>query len=405
MQDVYHLTGDKTVQPNQESFETAIESWLRATDEPAALERAQGIIDWMTTLYMSSSNDLAKPHTSNFYPILKYLANSCTLDGPILSEHIIQHMQSLQMQQGIDTVGPDTMCFNIVMSSWLKSGDKNAEKHITEIFDYMNKAQDLGSEDIKLDSSSYNIIISSISNSIKKNENMDIEGARRADDLLTQLETNFKEGDDTLRPDTIIYNQVIDYWAKTQPVKGHYLSAREVLDRQISMYEEFKVRKCRPDILGYTSVIAACASTPFKSDTERQNAFDLAHLTFMECSKSKYMSPNDVTYGIMLKAVGRLLPKKEDKNRYAKTLFEICCSEGYLGQMAYQRMKMCTTDKMKHQLTGGRSFEELPKEWRRNVNVRSHQQGQARRQQQSSHSGASNKHQQTQTSKRGKLRP
>ena len=364
-----YTDGDENVQPNLTSFEIAIEAWVRATDEPAATARAQHILDYMTNIYLSDANDQAKPHTSCFHPILKSLAASGNnSDAPISCEHIIQWMQYLQRENGIDTVGPDTMCFNILMSSWLKSKDVNAEHHIMEVFDYMNKAQQLGSQDIKPDSSSYNIVISSIAPGVLRlKQHNDMNGARRADEILQRLERGCLGGDTELRPDTIIYNQVIDYWAKTQSDPSHFLKAREVLDRQIEMYKTGGVRKCRPDLVGYTSVIAACASTPLTSSVSRQRSFDLAHLTFMECCKLKYMQPNDVTYGVMLKAVGRLLKKQEDRDRYAKTLFLLCCSEGYLGEMAYNRMKYAVSKSMLHELTNGRRYDELPKEWRRNV--------------------------------------
>ncbi|KAL7534364.1 hypothetical protein ACHAXR_005820 [Thalassiosira sp. AJA248-18] len=364
MQDMY-AAGDEDVQPNLESFQTAIEAWARATDEPNALVRAQQILDWMTKIYLSSANDLAMPHTSCFHPILKCWAVSGKMEAPIVSEHLIMWMQELQVKKGIHSARPDTMCFNICISSWLKSKDITSEKRIRQIFEYMDKCRRRGSTDIKPDSSTYNIVISSIAPAVKKYHEMG--GARRADKILARLERGFLAGDDSLRPDTIIYNQVIDYWAKTQSVKGHFLKAREVLDRQIEMYES-GVRKCRPDVTGYTSVIAACAST-YGSKLEKRRSFDLAHATFMEGCKAKYVSPNEITYGLMFKAVGRLLPKKEERNRYAKTLFGLCCDDGCLGEMAFNRMKDAVTKELLHELTSDRSYAELPEDWKSNVKV------------------------------------
>lgn len=366
MQDMYQSGLDSDVKPNLESFQIAIEAWTKATDEPQALKRAQQIIDWMARLYLSSANDLAKPHTSCFHPILKGWAVSGRIEAPIICENLIQYMQHLQMDEGIETAGPDTLCFNIVMSSWLKSKDINAERNIQRVFEYMDMCHKLGNHEVKPDSASYSIAISSIAPEIT-NYNY-TSGARRADELLASVEKGCLAGDESLRPDTIMYNQVIDYWAKTQSEKGHYLKAREVLDRQIKMHKS-GVWQCRPDVTGYSSVIKACASTPRGSIHQRRAAFDLAHITFMECCKAKTVQPNDVTYGVMLKAVGRLLPNKNERNRYSKTLFSLCCSEGYLGEMTFNRLKMAVTKEVLNELTGGRSYVELPKEWRRNVKI------------------------------------
>jgi len=362
MQSMY-MDGDENVQPNQESFDIAIEAWLRATDEPTATVRAQRIIDWMTKIYLASENDLAAPQTSSFYPILKSWAVSGKLEGPIMAEQVIMWMQQLQMQQGIHSARPDTICFNIVMSSWLKSKDITAEARIRQVFEYVDKCHRRGSTDVRLDSSSYNIMISSIAPAVKKYH--DMGGARRADRILSRLERGFLAGDEFMRPDTIIYNQVIDYWAKTQSARGHYLKAREVLDRQIEMYDS-GVRKCRPDVTGYTSVIAACAST-YGSKMEKRRSFDLAHATFMESCRAKHTAPNDITYGLMFKAVSRLLPKKEERNRYARTLFGLCCDDGLMGEMAYNRLRDSVTKDLLQELTGGKTYADIPREWRRNV--------------------------------------
>lgn len=366
MQDMY-ASGDVDVQPNLESFQTAIEAWTRATDEPNALARARQILDWMSTIYLANSNDLAMPDTSCFKPILKCYAVSNKLEAPIVSEHLLMDMQRLQMEHGMQTAGPDTTCFNIVMSGWLKSGDVASERRIRQIFEYMDVCyQQTGRTDIRPDASTYNIVISSIAPAVKKR--LDVGGALRADGVLARLEEAYLQSgkDVALRPDTIVYNQVIDYWAKTQTVDDHFLKSRGVLDRQVAMYKVHGVRKCRPDITGYTSVIGACASTS-GSRHEKRRAFDVAHATFIESCKLKYTQPNDVTYGLMFKVVGRLLPEKEERDRYARTLFSLCKDDGCLGEMAYTRLTEAVTKEQLQELSGGRGYVDLPVEWKCNV--------------------------------------
>merc|ERR1712127_1044106 len=126
------------------------------------------------------------------------------------------------------------------------------------------------------------------------------------------------------------------------------------------------VRKCRPDVKGYTSVIAACASA-YGSKAARRGSFDLAHATFMEASGERHTHPNEVTYALMFKAVGRLLPREEERDRYAKTLFGLCRDDGCLGEMAFNRMKDAVTKEMFLELTGGKSYENFPAEWKLHV--------------------------------------
>jgi hypothetical protein len=366
MQDMF-ISGDNEVQPNLESFQIAIDAWTKASDEPNAITRARQILNWMSTIYISNSNDLAKPDVSCFKSILKCYASSKMLEAPIVSEHMLMDMQRLQMEHGIQSAGPDTQCFNIVMSGWLKSGDVASERRIRQIFEYMDECYQTSEQtDIRPDASTYNIVITSIAPVVKKR--LDVGGARRADEILARLEEGYLHSGKSkaLRPDTIIYNQVIDYWAKTQTVEGHFLKARNILDRQVIMNKVHGVRKCRPDITSYTSVIGACASTNGPKDDKR-HAFNTAHSTFMECCKLEYAQPNDVTYGLMFKAVGRLLSDNEEKDRYSWTLFKLCTDDGMLGEMAYNRLCETVTKEQLQDLTGGCGFIDLPVEWKCNV--------------------------------------
>jgi hypothetical protein len=360
MQKMYE-SGDEDVKPDLDSFITAIEAWTKADDDVDAPRQAQRILEWMSNLYLSGKNDLAAPDVTCFHLVFKSWAGSKKLESPIMIEQLIMWMQHLQ-SSGISSLQPDTMCFNIAMSAWLKSDDLSSEKRIREIFEYMDRAYRSGHTDFKPDAGTYNIVISSISPAVKKY--YDSCAARRADKILGRLERGFIAGDESLRPDTIVYNQVIDYWAKTQSVRGYFLKARDVLDRQLEMYSR-GIKKCKPDVMSYTSVIAACAST-YGTWDEKKRAFELAHKTFMECCED--VGPNDVTYGIMFKAVGRLIQNKNERDRYARTLFGLTCDDGCLGEMAFSRFQDAVSKKLFDELTDGvGAYTELPAQWKQNV--------------------------------------
>ena len=72
----------------------------------------------------------------------------------------------------------------------------------------------------------------------------------------------------------------------------------------------------------------------------------------------------------MFKAVGRLLNNSDEQDKYARTLFKLCCDDGYLGEMAFMRMKAAVSNVVYKELTGGKMYEELPEEWKRNVTKR-----------------------------------
>lgn len=363
MQEMYEA-GDENVQPDVNSFAIAIEAWTKATDDVNSPRRAHRILEWMCSVYTSGKNDMAAPDTSCFHMVLKSWATSKQLESPIMAEQLIMWMQHLE-GSGLESVKSDTMCFNIAMSAWLKSGDLLAENRIREIFEDMDRAyRSGGHENFKPDAGTFNIVISSMASSVKQTDSL---AARRADKMLSRLENGFLGGDDTLRPDTIVYNQVINYWAKSH-FRGHFLKAREVLDRQIAMHAG-GVNKCRPDVMSYTSVIAACAST-FGSWGEKKRAFELSHKTFMECCA--HAKPNDVTYGLMFKAVGRLIQSYKERNRFSRTLFSLTIDDGCLGEMAFSRFRNAVSKTVFLELTHCvTKYGELPQEWKCNAQRKS----------------------------------
>lgn len=85
--------------------------------------------------------------------------------------------------------------------------------------------------------------------------------------------------------------------------------------------------------------------------------------------RSKHAKPNEVTYRVMFKALGLLLLDGAEKDRYARTLFGLCCDDGCLGEMAHGRMGDAVSARLLRDLTGGREYANLPREWRRNVNA------------------------------------
>ena len=127
--------------------------------------------------------------------------------------------------------------------------------------------------------------------------------AQKAESILRRVEDGAIEGNTKLVPDTILYNSVISCWSRMSET-GTYRKARSVLDRQIHQHQEMNNSKCKPDVYGFTSVLASCAMEP----KEKYKAFQVALATFQQLRHSdSYGAPNHVTYGTMMKCCARLI--------------------------------------------------------------------------------------------------
>jgi hypothetical protein len=144
------------------------------------------------------------------------------------------------------------------------------------------------------------------------------------------------------------------------------------LDRQLYLYNEHGCEECKPDVIGFTSVLASCASEPKRQ--EKIKAFHVALATFqqLENNAEEYGSPNHVTYGTMLKACARLLPNgSAERKKWNKYFFNKCIASGMVGGMVLGRVREAASKEEYNMLMKGHSKNSLPESWTCNVREKS----------------------------------
>lgn len=128
----------------------------------------------------------------------------------------------------------------------------------------------------------------------------------------------------------------------------------------------------RPDEISYTAVINSCASPSVADPRIRRKALDTALFTLKELQASRYSQPNQVTYGLFIKACATLLNEDDVLRRELITrAFEQCCLDGQLGQIVLHY----TPSELYEDLLAGYvnsgickvSVNDLPTEWCCNV--------------------------------------
>lgn len=360
MQDAYS-SGQNDVQPDLESFRHVLMAWSEAKGEEDAPYRAQRLLEWMVRLHESGENDLVMPDADCFNVVIQAIANSKDPDAPQRTEKFIMYMDRL-FNDGNEQAKPTRMSFNQVLTAWSRSNKRGAAQRAEDILRRMtllSKADSEGTnDDLRPSVASYTAVISAWAKS------GDEDCGRRAERVLKQCEHRFKaQNDESLTPDTIMYNLVIDAHAKTSSNKAHS-RARSVLDRQISLYNSGN-KNCKPDVYTFTSVMSSCASLGGHK-REKLQAFDIAHSTFEEMLRSNVV-PNHVTYGTMLKACSRLLPLGKERRKFTRKYFRGACEDGCAGDMVLRRLQMAASPKQYEGLMKGYLTGDLPKEWTSNV--------------------------------------
>jgi len=354
MQTLYEA-GDSRVQPNTDSFYSVMLAWSWSREKYAA-QRARQVLDWMTRLSETESNNEVGPSIKCFSLVLSLIAKSGSKTAGREAEEVFKDMESFHAHE------TTTQHFNLVLDAWRRSGTPDAAKRTEEILNYMEKLSAAGVANIKPNLITYTTVIQTLSRSRQRS------CPKRATQMLKRLENDYKDGDESMAPDSIIYNIVLDKWAKSGEHDAA-IQAKKILGRMSRLSEEMKSKKCSPDVYSYTSVMSACAQT-VGSKKDRIRAYQIARGAFDELCRRKDegLSPNHVTYGTMLKACGNLLPRREEYiMNEAKEIFLSCARDGQVGDMVVSRLRQAACADLYHELLEGNQKNNLPAEWCRNV--------------------------------------
>lgn len=402
MQMAYCQEGIQEVRPDLNSFKFVLTAWSRAKGEEYAPHRAQRLLDWMISLYDSGTNESIQPDAECYEIVLSTWAQSGHVDAPRKTEQLIM-MMDRRYQANPSSAKPTTVHFNHVMAAWTKSMDHphhlnhaTATKHSSSSTSNMNtslphnlhaahRAQDIlhhmtifsrreADLNVMPNLATYATVISAWAKS--KTEDC----GKRADAILRMVEKqnlasirNYNMEDHDVHhghdrfhffPDTIMFNQVIDAYAK-ESSNNSYSRARDVLLRQMNLYKKYRNPKCKPDVYSFTGVLSACASFngPRK---DRLLAFQLCQETYADMLRAN-VSPNHVTYGTLMKACARLLPEGKEKRQYTREYFRKAQSDGCVGEMVMNRLSEAASDAQYHGLLKGFNKSNLPEEWTYNV--------------------------------------
>lgn len=346
--------------PDMDSFKATLMAWRQASQQVSfAPIRAQRILEWMIRLYQQGENEAALPDADCFDLVLQTWSRSGLEQAPTQAEKILGVMERLYESTGLTKLKPRTLSFNAVLAAWAKSGAPESGKRSADILSFMELLESQGDTTVAPDSASYCTVMGSLSKSADR-----VLAAKMADAFLSHVTERYAEGKPIV-PDTILFNTAMGCWAKAN-VSGSYRRARSILDRQLGLYQA-GCRQSRPDVYGYTSVIASCAAES-GDKMEKAKAFDVALMTFRELQSHAEDSPNHVTYGTMLKACGRLLPLSSPmRKRWVQRIFQNCCENGCVGDMVVARLREAATPDVYKTLMNGYKKRDLPSEWTENV--------------------------------------
>lgn len=179
------------------------------------------------------------------------------------------------------------------------------------------------------------------------------------------MEELFRRGDKDVEPITICYNAVLDAYGR-----GPHISKAQKANRLLKKMEQSSRPSMQPDTISYNSVLLACANS-FGDDQIKKEAFTIAMERFGAILKHEKLKPTSVTFSLFFKALRKLVPPSEARNRMLKQTFRLCCEAGLLNEVIWSQLQgICSQEHLKSLIRESEvptSFVSLPSEWTRNA--------------------------------------
>ena len=299
---------------------------------------------------------------------------------------------------------PDIITYNTLINCWSNSGHINSAKESERILQYMEEQQKMMEENndnerkkttkkqARKENDNGTIVVApnrrtynSVLKAYAKSKLPD--APKRAFSILNYM---LQAGRKEIQPDVISFTTVLDVWAKSKE-ENKAAQAQAILHKMNEFYLQTGDASLRPNEVTYNAVLNACAFSAMASDEERKHALTVALRTFQEMQQSssessmksgqRSIKADSITYGTLLKCMANLIPVgNPSRTKMSCNLFEKCCAEGLVGEMAWNEFRRSVSKKtlvqtlskspkidIRNRSVAKIEVKDLPKDWTCNV--------------------------------------
>mmetsp|Transcript_42881 Transcript_42881/g.130465 ORF Transcript_42881/g.130465 Transcript_42881/m.130465 type:complete len:1051 (-) Transcript_42881:722-3874(-) len=319
-----YRAGDYGVMPDTVAYTSTIQAWSRVTN---AADRADELLERMMRLSgEGGENPCARPNVRTYNYVLASYARTRGRAGD--AERMLRRMEQASREReweaeamgeeedgdrddGDGTIRPDTGTYNACIAAWCRQSEEEmnegedgkdslarAESLLREMRDRPRTdgdgEHDDEADDVRPDVSSYGNIIRL---HCKRNSR---PAARRASELLDEMERSYESGDAACRPRTFLYNFLLNSYATLNDAES-LSSVRSLLNRMEGR------RYARPDRVSYNSVLKLYAQQRRRG---RKSASDACALLDemtrrYERDGERRVKPDRITYSAVISALTR----------------------------------------------------------------------------------------------------
>lgn len=344
------------LQPTVHTYATVMKAWASCGGGGRAASKAQALLRRML-----APTSKVRPDTVVWNVVLHAWATSGDPQAGSKARELLQEMKNLGFQ-------PDTVSYNTVVSAISHSGHIHAASQAEGMLQQMREAYEKSPASSAVPNTvSYNSVLHAWSKS-------SLEGAAaRAEAILNfMLQHQQKSGGTAeITPDAYSFTSTLNALAKSQePSKA--IRAQAWLSRLLDMYKATRSPSLKPTQVAFNTVLNAAAFSA-KAPIEEQRAALQVAVQTLKLMREEKVPPDSISYGNLLKCFANLMPAGKVRTDMALQLFEKCCQEGYVSELAWNEVKRAVPAKrLGEALNLNRpvtslDVHDLPKAWQRRV--------------------------------------
>eukprot|EP00980_Cylindrotheca_fusiformis_P025322 scaffold13478_cov132-Cylindrotheca_fusiformis.AAC.15 len=261
---------------------------------------------------------------------------------------------------------PTTITYNAVLNALAYGKEVDKALRIEDLVNRMKERSEKG-DDCEPDIYSYQSLIQALSKTPL------FGSPQKAEQILLFLDEQSERGNKKLKPNSYCFtckasDATIHAWAKSKE-KKKARSAYEIFNRMKKRYLESKSRALKPNVVVFTAVLNACAWP--ESESEKEEAFEIARLTMEELSLGVFDKPNFLSFAAFLCVCSSTLDQGEVRDRIVRDTFEQCARRGQVAGIVLDKFKTAASPNLYRDLLDGYRGKEgllvVPFSWNKNV--------------------------------------
>lgn len=333
MEELYQ-SGKSSVRPNTICMTTVMRAWSYSRQDDA-LNKAEAILMKMEEDYEKTRDESLRPNAISYVTLIDAFARKDPSTAAGRAQKTVDRMIRLYAK-GLGHARPSRIVFNTLVNSWSRSNDPDAGLKAEKILQWMEAQYEAGDDYVKPDEITFCNVLNAWANNARDG------GAERAQQLLDHMESLSLE-ERGFRHSVISYNIVIKAWGRS--------GRPDAVQRAEGLLMRLEARDdIQPDTTTFSSVINCCAYYDGDFDGKKA-AFDVALRTFNKLCSSATARPNQITYGTLFKAIGKLSDYRDNQADLLRKLFQGCVASGQVDGFVLAQLRSACAASLFEELT------------------------------------------------------